>query len=60
MGKFKGSKTKSDDQSEDALQRVLANGYTSENERGLPGRQGRRKMGPAGKWFIYYDALHSV
>jgi hypothetical protein len=51
MGKFKGSKGKNakpDDQSEEALQRVLANGYTSADDRGLPGRQGRRKMGPAG------------
>ena len=54
MGKFKGSKSGSrsnDDQGgEDALHRVLANGYTSETDRGLPGRQGRRKMGPAG-WY---------
>ncbi|XP_053401298.1 FH1/FH2 domain-containing protein 3-like isoform X5 [Mercenaria mercenaria] len=51
MGKFKGSKgsknAKPDEQSEEALQRVLANGYTSADDRGLPGRQGRRKMGPA-------------
>ncbi|KAL4234472.1 formin y 2 domain containing [Mactra antiquata] len=51
MGKFassKGNKSSSaDDQSEEALQRVLANGYTSADDRGLPGRQGRRKMGPA-------------
>lgn len=47
MGKFKGSRS-NDDQGEDALHRVLANGYTSETDRGLPGRQARKKLGPAG------------
>ena len=52
MGKFKGSKghRSNDDQAgEDALHRVLANGYTSDMDRGLPGRQGRKKAGPAGR-----------
>lgn len=51
MGKFKGSKSASktaEDENDDALQKVLSNGYTSENERGLPGRPGRRRMGPMG------------
>ena len=55
MGKFKGSKgsRSNDDQGgEDALNRVLANGYTSETDRGLPGRQARRKAGPAGRFII--------
>lgn len=48
MGKFKGSKGGSrSNEDQDALHQVLANGYTSETDRGLPGRQGRRKMGPA-------------
>lgn len=55
MGKFKGSKGQKgsqsvDDENDDALQKVLANGYTSENDRALPGRPGRRRMGPMGKW----------
>ena len=58
MGKFKGSKSGSrsnDDQGgEDALQRVLANGYASETDRGLLGRQGRRKMGPVGRLTFYF------
>lgn len=54
MGKFKGSKSAAktaDDENDDALQKVLSNGYTSENERALPGRPGRRRMGPMGKIF---------
>ena len=52
MGKFKGTKGGSrstDDQDEEALAKVLSNGYTSADEHGLPGRQGRRRMGPAGR-----------
>ncbi|XP_052817024.1 uncharacterized protein LOC128243349 isoform X3 [Mya arenaria] len=49
MGKFKGTKgsSKKGSEDEDALQRVLANGYTSSDDRGLPGRQRRSRMGPA-------------
>jgi len=57
MGKFKGSSKSSksataDDENDDALQKVLSNGYTSENEKGLPGRPGRRRMGPMGEYAI--------
>lgn len=48
MGKFKGSKSaKPEAQGEESLEKLLANGYASADDRGLPGRQGRRKMGPA-------------
>ena len=54
MGKFKGTKGggggsgRKGSEDEEALQKVLNNGYTSSDDRGLPGRQRRSRMGPAG------------
>ncbi|XP_052231213.1 uncharacterized protein LOC127844790 isoform X4 [Dreissena polymorpha] len=50
VGKFKSSKggsSKKGSEDEEALQKVLANGYTSSDDRGLPGRQRRSRLGPA-------------